>query len=1225
MSYLNENLNSVFVSNAEYTHALRALNLQPTAPSVLGRLEQIATAINFVPRRRNKKGDFTNIPLKVGSKLWERTIKEEVWRRYKELGLPPFVANNVREKLRKRNTTKTSETEPTRILERNLIKKVAKFQKFYIKAENVNRLRDLYKLIKDEERQLGGIAYATLILTNEDGEVRMVGVSSNYLDTYADFKNRINEIREGRVEGSDEIGDEWSLLLNEFHIAALPIQVIGGKSESMVWRTAGIESKEKFCGAVCLERLGHTFKGSEKEIIETKKKLRFYQEFQNYIIRKNIKVNIIANSFYLTKSCYALMEANGKERIEVYNPKRKSKELKIISPIRNDDIQEVYLYKCPLSDEDREDDIVYPSIIYDEINSHFDISENIGLVLRDDVVISASSEIIRLNDKGEEHRKLFTACQMNINSHAPCFYIHKYLFFDYETIIDFHQSSCMKPYSLSVLFLSDEQLKLLDEYDRNGDLVNVELMRTNNCMTFLGYDCSEKFINWFMPFSNDTAFTFVGFNNASFDNFLLLDGLLNYNQYENHTEFSVNNVFYNGSQLLNFSLDNRHTLFDIRKHLVGSLASNCKSFKIKCCAKKSFNHALAQSLDKEGKLIAYINDNAELKEYNEYDVLATAVLFSRYRTALINIPATKKYGINLKKYITIGSLVYQVFKDHLKTIQPTISETPLQQSANEDDEDDEDNEDNEDGEKKKKTKKKSNKMFGKLSYKHYCDLQKYKIAGRVELFNDIQNINERMCSTDVCSLYPFVMAVLNVYYPCGDIIEVAEYKGNDEIGFYYCDIDQSNLSAQNLPLIYAKKTEIENDWGHSEVLNDYLISNVMIGLLRKYGCSVIVKQGFVFQRREKSSKMFAFILDMMKAKNAQDTLSANNDDDYNPALRETLKLLMNSLSGKVIEGLHTEKTTDISSMYQYEKIVDKATSINFINDIGGKVFVTYEVDAEEICQKQQRPIFLGCLIYDYAKRYMFDMSYSKIGKAELVYTDTDASKFRYSSLARWEEWIQRENVKVPCWEEAIKADPRYENHLIYQRDSKVFGSFEDELDGMIGEKYRFYCVEKKSWSYEVMDEEGQYRKDKKGGDMVKFKFKGVNPKAIIADLTEPFIVAKVINKKDGSCLIKHHFTTNSEQDVYDYCENNKQKSIESGNVGMFFDRLFTTGDAYVISNSFRKIVKNSSKMVEYGDEEKYNALMNKIQVCYSLKHIHLKRCANSAKIVSENEIDDEDD
>ena len=391
------------------------------------------------------------------------------------------------------------------------------------------------------------------------------------------------------------------------------------------------------------------------------------------------------------------------------------------------------------------------------------------------------------------------------------------------------------------------------------------------------------------------------------------------------------------------------------------------------------------------------------------------MLFCKYRRALQSVESTRVYADDLHNIKTVGSLIYKVFED---------------------------------------SKRKKGFELPKLSFEQYKDLQKSKIAGRVELFNGVQKVNERLVSTDVCSLYPYVMSVLNCYYPCGDkLIDVNKYQGDDVIGFYYCDIDQSNLKGMNLPNIYARKTEIENDWSYTGVLENYLISNVMIGLLRKYNCKVEIKNGFVFPEKKKSCDMFDFLLDFMKAKNEQDTLKSKKDPKYNPALRETLKLLMNSLSGKVIEGLHTEKTQDINSVAEYEKLKDKSTSINFINAIGNKLFITYEVDAEKLCKKQQRPIYLGVLIYDYAKRYMFENSYSKVGLKELLYTDTDASKFRYKKFIEWKKWVDESNVQVPHWEEVEKIDARYKNHKIYESGSKVFGSFEDELEDMKGDNY----------------------------------------------------------------------------------------------------------------------------------------------------------------------------
>jgi hypothetical protein len=447
------------------------------------------------------------------------------------------------------------------------------------------------------------------------------------------------------------------------------------------------------------------------------------------------------------------------------------------------------------------------------------------------------------------------------------------------------------------------------------------------------------------------------------------------------------------------------------------------------------------------------------------------------------------------------------------------------------------------------------------------------------------------------------MSVLNCYYPCGDKIkEVDNYQGDDIIGFYYCDIDQSNLSLVDLPNIYAEKLPLENKWDSKNELKDYLISNVMIGLLKKYNCKVVIKNGFIFEDKMKSCDMFGFLLDFMKAKNEQDTLKKNKDDKYNSALRETLKLLMNSLSGKVIEGLHTEKTIGIESVGEYEKIKQKAESINVVNTIGDKLFITYEVSADTLL-KQQRPIYLGVLIYDYAKRYMYENSYSKVGLSKLLYTDTDASKFRYKDFEVWKNWVDTNNIQVPHWKEVETYDSRYSDHKIFVKGSKVFGSFEDELEDMNGDEYIFYCIEKKSWLY-------AYKTN--GVWNSKFRFKGLNGDALLLSLNEDFIKNKIVKHKAKDNIEAwdekvYYIEPHSEEEVYKYYVNNRQKSIESGNEIKFFKQIYETGEGYVLTQSFRKIVKNLSRNVELDNEDKFNNLMNSIQVNITLKHINIKK------------------
>jgi hypothetical protein len=1056
-----------------------------------------------------------------------------------------------------------------KFVSQTLLDRIRFFTKYSFNYSNVNTRYAFYKAIKDALLRFPNASSISIHIRNKESgnKIRSISITTNDTTNFNDFNTALDRIISGNFPGSDAVNLNDDEIIYEYFALSSALVSGGSSSDKMMFYTEGIEEttrtievkgKEKIignhdCAKQCLLKLVEEGEitlndfiiNKREDLIETPAcKLSKIDDLIKYIVDNHLPINVMYNGFTLRRPHNEIVADGNMERINIPDTKRKGLErLYICSKLNMSDIHVSYAYKIDTEEFDYEEAV--GTIIYDEFNQHYDIITNRKPMLLDNILISANSQIIKNN------QVIFTPRQVNINTKQNGKINRRFLIFDYETVIDFTKSSCMREYSLSVLNLSNEELEALTDADVNNKPDKIKQIRDRCCMTFLGFDCSIQFIKWILLNQMDTAFVFVGFNNANFDNFILLDSLLRYNEVNN--EYSVSDIFYNGSQLLNFYMNGRHNTFDIHKHLVGSLKSLCESFKITCCAKKSFDHNKAQQLYLDGKLIDFITDNDELKEYNEYDVLATAVLFCKYRRALSEIKCTNPYSDDLHNIKTIGSLIYRVFE-------------------------------------KSKSKKKFN--LPKLSFDEYTRLQECKVAGRVELFNGIQKIEERMASGDVCSLYPYTMSVAPVYYPCGEKVDTDIYQGADVIGFYYCNIDQSNLRGSNLPKIYPKKSKIENDWGHEEVLENYLISNVMIELLKEFNCKVEIIKGFYFTDRMKSCEMFDFILDLMKAKNEQDTKKKNKDTSYNPALRETLKLLMNSLSGKVIEGLHTEKTTDICSLAEYEKIKQKATSINFINCIGSKIFMTYEVDAEDIIHKQ-RPIYLGVLIYDYAKSYMYRYSYSKVGLKDLVYTDTDASKMRYTAFLEWKEWIDKNNIQVPHWKEVEEVDERYKNHKVYDPNSKVFGSFEDELEEMTGDKYVFYCLEKKSWCYSA-------------DNNAKFRFKGLNENAIILSTEEDFIETKTINHREGNVETKYKLKEDSELDVYNFAQNNKHLSIGAGNEVNFFEKLHSSGEAYLLCNSFRKIVKNSAHNVEIGDENRYNNLMNKIQVNYNIKKITLK-------------------
>ena len=1100
------------------------------------------------------------------------------------------VVTNTKVNVKKVKVYKKSVKEEriNKVISKQTVDKIYGFENIRYTVD-VNNKKELYKNIKkrlSEEKRTGNV---TLEFAKIDGgQTRRITIGANYLDSLDDFLERLDDIMQGNVVGSDNVpDDEYKLLMNVYNI--IFVTVAGnGLSDKIIFNCEDCsEDKTTKCYTKVFNHLDMDVKDKK------------YSFMDNFKEKLPSDVRIVANSFTMKKSCYELFQERPKITYKskmVVGKKEKDIFLKLVK-LENNDIKHVLLHGNDSSKK---------TVIYDQINRHYDYTEN--LVLSDDIYMDMGSKLYRKID--DFYELLFTPNQINKTNNSNKGNTF-YLFFDYETVVDFNESSIAKEYSISFFICRPDQLEVLDALDKGGNMDKLREFYSDKVINFVGYDCSEQFIRWIkknqikLEYGNknydNVRFDLISFNGSNFDNIILLRKLLMFDE----VETDVSNIFYNGNQLLNFSIDGRHTTFDVAKHLMGSLSYNCKSFGVKCIGKSSFDHYKAQKLYDEGKLIEFMTGNDELIDYNNRDVLSLAVIFQRYREALQSNSYSKKYGADLTNNKTIGSVIWHIAGDYWAklnvdhTKKVIVKEEVFKTGKNG---------------KQLKTKKTIKKVieetmnapinFPKMDYKLYKDILKYKCAGRVEMFNGIQEIDEEMVSLDICSMYPYVMAVMEgAWYPYGELIETDVFVDN-KIGFYYCDIDQSNLKGQNLPNIYPEKVHkikkdgsegelIENDWQTKNVLEDYCISSVMIKQLRKYGCKVTIKKGNYFSDKIRGCDLFRFILDFMLMKNEQDIYKSSAPEKYNSALRETLKLIMNSLSGKVIEGLHTEKVVDIDS-YKYMELMEnkKVESVSCINIVGNKVFATATYDEEAMINKQ-RPIFLGVLIYDYAKCYIYDNAYAVIGLDRIIYTDTDACKFRKSELDRPEVKKFYNQTYVPYWNDVLKYDDRYEYFKMFDNEKKVFGSFENELSDI----NHFDCFQKKSWIGLNKEKYAECVKEEKYDEIDKYykmSFKGVPKNAIMLTGDEDFVR---FNKK-GELKLEDDM----EKEANDYANTQKKLMIKN-NLIDFARQLHDNRYVYVLTTQLRRVIKNTNRNVKIDQFDKFNQLNNTIQFLPIVKKI----------------------
>lgn len=966
--------------------------------------------------------------------------------------------------------------------------KKVRYQRPYLEGD-VDITRNFYDWIKNKNEFVSGenifIAqmYVLYFRNNYDNKLRHYTISPNDIFTYEDFMEALAEIEKGDyVDGSGPVSeDEYSLVFT-----LLDVNYEVADIYKAYQNDCDIFELHKFKKNCVFETINLISRG-KADIKDFKESMKIEEIDEKY--SKYIDISVLngmtVESKDINRSRDNFEKFTDLKGKKVYLTKNTIND-KIIVFLKNNQ-EKGYYSKVNYSEE-----LIGMSII---TRAHLDVIKGlkeIRLGFNNKIYVKVGErykELYCLTGLDKKNEKY--GINKEIHNKAKKFSHDKnyYIVFDYETVCDYNDNNINKPYSLAFGIYSKDELDKLNKYEKNGNGCENELKNFIDKVEYHeGFDCTRQLYERISDkkYSN-VKFYLISFNGANFDNFIL------YNELKRIDSDCVSQAFYQKSSLLNFKIFGIHSMFDIRKHLVGSLKANCDSFKIQHFSKKEFDHALAQEWFNEGILFEKLKET-NIEEYNKYDILSTAVLFTRYKDVI----DCKISDIGcLEDFPTIGGMVYKIMneywdKNNIKL--PVFYKTKYQEQEGE----------------------------NKRLQKFYNDLLRDKTAGRVQLINGKKHHKGKVYSMDVCSLYPFIMAVCDLFYPCGKIIETKRFmKG--KIGFYYCDVDQSRIKGKykNMMKIIGVKENGLNNWESDKVLKKILISTVKIEQLKKYGCIVNLSKdeageqigGFYFTEKISGSELFRPILEFMKEKNYMD-MNRENKEIYNAALRECCKLIMNSLSGKLIEGLHLEKIMEMT-VNDVIKYRSKSTIGVDVVDVTDSTIIGRIKKSQESEMMNSRPVYMGVLIYDYAQRYMYDNIYSQIPRKYQLYTDTDSCKITEKGFKIWRKYA--ENTLVPSSKLAQEYDKRLKTHMLFNSETKVFGSFEDEYSKMNkrNNKLDHYFALKKTYL--------AVEKDLKTDDVITLKksLKGINPskdKLIYEDVYEDASDDKKKNKKENTNL-----------------------------------------------------------------------------------------------------------
>jgi hypothetical protein len=157
-------------------------------------------------------------------------------------------------------------------------------------------------------------------------------------------------------------------------------------------------------------------------------------------------------------------------------------------------------------------------------------------------------------------------------------------------------------------------------------------------------------------------------------------------------------------------------------------------------------------------------------------------------------------------------------------------------------------------------------------------------------------------------------------------------------------------------------------------------------------------KGLVSDRKVLLSKIFgSYINTFFDEKKLQDLYKGSNDERYNPALRETIKLYTNSLTGKLVE--------DPSIHFSLEFNDD---SKKMINGVGvSKVFNT---------EKFNDWLVAGIMAYSYSKRLLFEYNSDCLPERanSVIHVETDGIFFPLNDLDTFKKNLSNYEGEYPC-------------------------------------------------------------------------------------------------------------------------------------------------------------------------------------------------------------------
>jgi hypothetical protein len=458
----------------------------------------------------------------------------------------------------------------------------------------------------------------------------------------------------------------------------------------------------------------------------------------------------------------------------------------------------------------------------------------------------------------------------------------------------------------------------------------------------LGLGCEKQLSDYLFRESptQDEKKYLIGYNNSRFDNYFLLKQAFRNNDYVGYTRFA-------GNSIISASV-NKFVVRDLCRILNMPLDKACKDFKIampKLTNAIKHHHIQLQYI--KGDLNQYIAEmHNTIRTYVIRDCVCLVELYKSTKESTQQL-----LHVDVENYYTLAGMSYAAFKK-------TIDEKNLP-------------------------------VLNKDHERHDRFVRKAIVGGRAQMQCTKRTQND-LYAIDCVSLYPYVM--MNREYPIGMPIDTNEYIPN-KIGVYHVTVRSQQEHTLNVIPLRDENTRRLN-WSYKGEIQ-CVLSSVDIECLKRHGGCVDVHDGIYWEKT--TNKLFdQYFKPLIAEKMKQDHYKETNDPRYNPAVRETTKLKMNALSGKLAQKLHNTVTSIMRNASDVDRFYTSTIP-------GTQTFV--RLGSAYIAQGKKNamattPCVYGVLIYAYAREHMYESVLKHLSPEELYGMDTDSAFITKECLER---------------------------------------------------------------------------------------------------------------------------------------------------------------------------------------------------------------------------------